>query len=83
MGQPQALPGLCLPTPKASDQLPAPALTFPGVFLPGQSLRSRRRQESLPEQLGYRAGNPQPSPLGEGDKQERVKGLGPVAFDGG
>jgi hypothetical protein len=46
---------------------------------------SRSSQERLQEQLGNRAGNtqplPRPQPYEGSHKQERVKGLGLVAFD--
>lgn len=79
---------LCLPRPQSQGQhclrlspawLLESVLTSPGV-LPGPSPGSGSGEESLLEQLGNKAGNPQP--CGEGDKQERVKGLGLVAFDG-
>lgn len=72
-------PGSAL-SPLFSCWLLEPALTSPGVLLPGPSPGSGSGEESLLEQLGNKAGNPQP--CGEGDKQERVKGLGLVAFDG-
>lgn len=58
-----------------------PALTSPGGLLP-----SPRPGMEVPRKASWsswRIGLETPSPVGEGDKQERVKGLGPVAFDGG
>lgn len=64
---------------------PVPAHISAWDLLPGWSPMSRSSQERLQEQLGNRAGNtqplPRPQPYEGSHKQERVKGLGLVAFD--
>lgn len=82
-------PALLLNTLKPSSALsphfsPAwllvPALTSPGSLLPSPSPGMEVPRKASWSSWGI--GLETPSPVGEGDKQERVKGLGPVAFDG-
>ena len=83
-----SLPGLCFPAPEASLQLCLCTILLPGFWrLPSPLLGSFSLAQVLGVGVARRVswswgiGLETPSSVGEGDKQERVKGLGPGAFD--